>query len=161
VAQGPARELPITIAETPAETTAKAEQRKSAPQKPRQANSLGLTVSDIPAEQMKSLKLKNGVQIDGVDGPAARAGLQRGDIVLRVGDTDITSAKQFADVTAQLDPQKAVAVLVRRGDNTQFVPVRPRPSQKQVARRCSRFTAAAGVTCATTCATRWRRWRPS
>lgn len=89
-----------------------------------------MTVSDIPAEQMKSLKLKNGVQIDGVDGPAARAGLQRGDIVLRVGDTDITSAKQFADVTAQLDPQKAVAVLVRRGDNTQFVPVRPRPSQK-------------------------------
>ncbi|MBR7915259.1 DegQ family serine endoprotease [Burkholderia vietnamiensis] len=128
--KGQARELPITIAETPAETTAKAEQRKSAPQKPRQANSLGLTVSDIPAEQMKSLKLKNGVQIDGVDGPAARAGLQRGDIVLRVGDTDITSAKQFADVTAQLDSQKAVAVLVRRGDNTQFVPVRPRPGQK-------------------------------
>ncbi|MBR8356563.1 serine peptidase [Burkholderia ubonensis] len=128
--KGQARELPITIAETPAETTAKAEQRKSTPQKPRQANSLGLTVSDIPAEQMKSLKLKNGVQIDGVDGPAARAGLQRGDIVLRVGDTDITSAKQFADVTAQLDSQKAVAVLVRRGDNTQFVPVRPRPGQK-------------------------------
>src|SRR5207253_438284 len=94
--KGQARDLPITIAETPAETTAKAEQRKNTPQKPRQANSLGLTVSDIPAEQMKSLKLKNGVQIDAVDGPAARAGLQRGDIVLRVGDTDITSAKQFA-----------------------------------------------------------------
>ncbi|ONU66496.1 PDZ domain-containing protein, partial [Burkholderia cenocepacia] len=124
--KGQARDLPITIAETPAESTAKAEQRKNAPQKPRQTNSLGLTVSDLTAEQMKTLKLKNGVQIDGVDGPAARAGLQRGDIVLRVGDTDITSAKQFADVTAQLDPQKAVAVLVRRGDNTQFVPVRPR-----------------------------------
>ncbi|MFP3507072.1 DegQ family serine endoprotease [Burkholderia sp. SIMBA_062] len=128
--KGQARDLPITIAETPAETTAKAEQRKNTPQKPRQANSLGLTVSDIPADQMKSLKLKNGVQIDAVDGPAARAGLQRGDIVLRVGDTDITSAKQFAEVTAQLDSQKAVAVLVRRGDNTQFVPVRPRPTQK-------------------------------
>ncbi len=128
--KGQARDLPITIAETPVETTAKAEQRKNVPQKPRQANSLGLTVSDIPADQMKSLKLKNGVQIDGVDGPAARAGLQRGDIVLRVGDTDITSTKQFAEVTAQLDSQKAVAVLVRRGDNTQFVPVRPRPTQK-------------------------------
>ncbi|AJY12048.1 DegQ family serine endoprotease [Burkholderia dolosa] len=124
--KGQARDLPITIAETPADTTAKAGQRKNVPQKPRQNNSLGLTVSDIPADQMKSLKLKNGVQIDGVEGPAARAGLQRGDIVLRVGDTDITSAKQFAEVTAQLDPQKAVAVLVRRGDNTQFVPVRPR-----------------------------------
>ncbi|KVN99924.1 serine peptidase, partial [Burkholderia ubonensis] len=105
--KGQARDLPITIAETPAETTAKADQGKKPPQKPRQSNALGLTVSDIPADQLKALKLRSGVQVDGVDGPAARAGLQRGDIVLRVGDTDITSAKQFADVTAQLDPQKA------------------------------------------------------
>ena len=59
--KGQARDLPITIAETPAETTAKAEQRKNAPQKPRQTNSLGLTVSDLTADQMKTLKLKNGV----------------------------------------------------------------------------------------------------
>ncbi|MGS0893451.1 DegQ family serine endoprotease [Burkholderia stagnalis] len=124
--KGQARDLPIVIAETPSDTTAKADQRKSTPQKPRQSNALGLTVSDLSADQLKSLKLKGGVQVDGVDGPAARAGLQRGDIVLRVGDTDITNAKQFAEATAQLDPQKAVAVLVRRGDNTQFVPVRPR-----------------------------------
>ncbi|PAJ82371.1 DegQ family serine endoprotease [Burkholderia ubonensis] len=124
--KGQARDLPITIAETPADATAKADPGKKPPQKPRQSNALGLTVSDIPADQLKALKLRSGVQVDGVDGPAARAGLQRGDIVLRVGDTDITSAKQFGDVTAQLDPQKAVAVLVRRGDNTQFFPLRPR-----------------------------------
>ncbi len=128
--KGQARELPITIAETPVDAVAKADPRKNAPQKPRQSNPLGLTVSDIPADQLKALKLRNGVQVDGVDGPAARAGLQRGDIVLRVGDTDITSAKQFADVTAQLDAQKAVALLVRRGDTTQFIPMRPRQSQK-------------------------------
>ncbi|CAN0619532.1 putative periplasmic serine endoprotease DegP-like [Burkholderia multivorans] len=128
--KGQARELPITIAETPVDAVAKADPRKNAPQKPRQSNPLGLAVSDIPADQLKALKLRNGVQVDGVDGPAARAGLQRGDIVLRVGDTDITSAKQFADVTAQLDPQKAVAVLVRRGDTTQFIPMRPRQTQK-------------------------------
>ncbi|PCE28439.1 DegQ family serine endoprotease [Burkholderia ubonensis] len=124
--KGQARDLPIMIAETPADTAAKADPGKKTPQKPRQSNALGLTVSDISADQLKALKLKSGVQVDGVDGPAARAGLQRGDIVLRVGDTDITSAKQFADVTAQLDPQKAVAVLVRRGDNTQYFPLRPR-----------------------------------
>ncbi|EGD04886.1 serine protease MucD 1 [Burkholderia sp. TJI49] len=124
--KGQSRDVPIVIAETPSDTTAKADQRKSTPQKPRQSNALGLTVSDLSADQLKTLKLKNGVQVDGVDGPASRAGLQRGDIVLRVGDTDITSAKQFADVTSQLDPQKPVAVLVRRGDNTQYVPVRPR-----------------------------------
>ncbi|WP_179402533.1 DegQ family serine endoprotease [Burkholderia guangdongensis] len=124
--KGQARDLPITVVETQPEAVAKADARAATPQKPKQSNSLGLTVSDLSADQLKALKLKNGVQIDGVDGPAARVGLQRGDVVLRVGDTDITSAKQFAEVTAQLDPQKMVAVLVRRGDNTQFIPVRPR-----------------------------------
>ncbi len=123
--KGQARDLPITITEVPVDKNAKADAGQSQP-KPRQSNSLGLTVNDVPADQLKALKLRGGVQIVNVDGPAARAGLRRGDIVLRVGDTDITSAKQFVDLTAQLDPQKVVAVLVRRGDNTQFIPIRPR-----------------------------------
>jgi serine protease Do len=123
--KGQARDLPITITEVPADKNAKADAGQNPP-KPRQSNSLGLTVSDLPADQLKALKLRGGVQIVNVDGPAARAGLRRGDIVLRVGDTDITSAKQFVDLTSQLDPQKVVAVLVRRGDNTQFIPIRPR-----------------------------------
>ena len=41
------------------------------------------------------------------------------------------AAKQFDEVTAHLDPQKMVALLVRRGDNTQFVPLRPRSSSAQ------------------------------
>jgi serine protease Do len=124
--KGQTRELPITVVETQSDSGAKADARAATPPKPRQNNALGLTVSDLPADQLKTLKLKNGVQVDGVDGPAARAGLQRGDVVLRIGDTDIANAKQFADVVAQLDPQKTVAVLVRRGDTTQFIPLRPR-----------------------------------
>lgn len=123
--KGQSRDLPITIAEFPADKAAKADSRQAPQQKPR-SSALGLTVSDLSPEQLKTLKLRNGVQIDAVDGPASRAGLQRGDIVLRVGDVDITSAKQFVDVTSKLDPQRAVAVLVRRGENTQFIPIRPR-----------------------------------
>jgi serine protease Do len=110
--------------------TAKADQRKPQAPKQRATNALGLAVSDIPADQLKALKLRNGVQIDAVDGQAARVGLQKGDIVLRVGDTDITSAKQFDELTSHLDSQKMVALLVRRGENTQFVPIRPRSAQK-------------------------------
>ncbi|MEM5342342.1 DegQ family serine endoprotease [Paraburkholderia azotifigens] len=127
--KGQTRELPVTVAEMQPEKTAKADQKKAPTPKPRASNALGVAVSDIPAEQMKSLKLHNGVQVDAVDGPAARVGLQRGDIILRVGDTDITSAKQFEEVTAHLDASKMVALLVRRGENTQFVPVRPRASK--------------------------------
>jgi serine protease Do len=128
--KGQTRELPVTVAEMQPDKTAKVDPKKAPTPKPRASNALGVAVSDIPADQMKTLKLRNGVQVDAVDGPAARVGLQRGDIILRVGDTDVTSAKQFDEVTAHLDPSKMVALLVRRGENTQFVPVRPRAPQK-------------------------------
>ncbi|WP_225033405.1 DegQ family serine endoprotease [Paraburkholderia sp. XV] len=124
--KGQTRELPVTVAEMQPDKTAKVDPKKAPTPKPRASNALGVAVSDIPADQMKTLKLRNGVQVDAVDGPAARVGLQRGDIILRVGDTDITSAKQFDEMTSHLDPSKMVALLVRRGENTQFVPVRPR-----------------------------------
>ncbi|SIT47577.1 putative periplasmic serine endoprotease DegP-like [Paraburkholderia ribeironis] len=128
--KGQTHDLPVTIAEMQPDKTAKADLKKPQAPKQRATNALGLAVSDIPADQLKALKLHNGVQIDAADGPAARVGLQKGDIVLRVGDTDITSAKQFDELTSHLDSQKMVALLVRRGENTQFVPVRPRSTQK-------------------------------
>ncbi|MFD1555641.1 DegQ family serine endoprotease [Paraburkholderia silviterrae] len=126
--KGSTRDLPITIAEMQSDKSAKADQKKAPEPKPRPSNALGLSVTDLSADQLSQLKIKGGVMVDSVDGPAARAGLQKGDIILRVGDTDITSAKQFQDVASRLDPQKMVAILVRRGENTQFVPLRPRNS---------------------------------
>ncbi|SAK55993.1 peptidase S1C, Do [Caballeronia catudaia] len=129
--KGQTRDLPITVTEMQPDKVAKTEQKKAPQSKERASNSLGLAVSDIPADQKKALKLSSGVQVDAVEGPAARAGFQKGDIIMRLGDTDITSAKQFQEVAQGLDASKMVAVLVRRGDNTQFVPLRPRlPPQK-------------------------------
>jgi serine protease Do len=130
--KGQTKDLQVVVTETQAEKAAKAQSSKRTPPRERASNPLGLAVSDLTADQLKTLNLKSGVQIDVVEGPAARAGLQRGDIILRIGDTDITSAKQFDSVVQHLDPQKTAALLVRRGDNTQFVPVRPRsaPAQK-------------------------------
>jgi serine protease Do len=130
--KGQTRDLPVTITEMQPEKNASVDEKKPVPPKPRATNSLGVAVSDIPADELKSLKLHGGVQVDAVEGPAARVGLQKGDVILRVGDTDITSAKQFDEITSHVDPQKMVALLVRRGDNTQFVPIRPRvaPAQK-------------------------------
>ena len=129
--KGQARDLPITIAEMQAEKVAKADDVPSPAPKAKPSNKLGVTVRDIPADQKKTLKLQTGgVLVDAVDGPAARVGLQKGDIIIRVGDTDIASAKQFDDVVARLDGGKSVAVLVRRGENSQFVTMRPRAPQK-------------------------------
>jgi len=129
--KGESRDLPITIAEMQPDKVAKTETKKTPAPKASASNTLGIAVSDIPADQKRTLKLTNGVMVDAVEGPAARAGFQKGDVILRIGDTDITSAKQFDAVVQNVDPSKMVAVLVRRGDNTQFVPLRPRaPVQK-------------------------------
>ncbi|HEY1611283.1 MAG TPA: DegQ family serine endoprotease [Paraburkholderia sp.] len=129
--KGKTQDLPITVVEMQSDKAAKAAQSKAPAPKPRPSNALGLAVSDIPADQQSDSKLHGGVQVDAVEGPAARAGLERGDIVLRVGNVDITSAKQFDAVTSKLDPQKTVAVLVRRGDNTQYVPLKPRAAAQK------------------------------
>jgi serine protease Do len=56
---------------------------------------------------------------------AARAGLRPGDVILRVNNTDVVDAKQFDAVVAKLEPRKMVVLLVRRGEASQFVPIRP------------------------------------
>ncbi len=130
--KGQTRDLPVTIAEMQPDKTAKADEKK--PPAPKQratqlARHRGERHSGRPAEGAEAAR--TACRSMQVDGPAARVGLQKGDIILRVGDTDITSAKQFDESTAHLDPQKMVALLVRRGDNTQFVPMRPRSSPRR------------------------------
>ena len=129
--KGQSHDVPITVVQTQSEKTAKADEQQAPASKARASNPLGVTVSDLSADQIKSMKLRTGgVQIDAVDGPSARVGLQKGDIILRVGDTDVSNAKQFEQATAHLDPQKMVPLLVRRGENTQYVPIKPRVQGK-------------------------------
>lgn len=85
---------------------------------------LGLVVSDLTPDQKRELK-SDGVLIDQVDGPAARAGLRPGDVVLALANVQITSAKQFDAVTAKVDRQRPVSLLVRRGEWAQYVVIRP------------------------------------
>ena len=45
--------------------------------------------------------------------------------MLAVNDSDVTSARQFAELVAKLDKSRSVGLLVRRGDQTQWVAVAP------------------------------------
>lgn len=78
---------------------------------------------DVPAEVQRKLRIKGGVQVKIAEGAAAKAGLQEGDIVLALNDTDVTGAKQFGELVAKLDKARAVGLLVRRGEQTQWVAV--------------------------------------
>lgn len=121
--KGQKRDLPVVVAEMESDQTAKKKDDK--PKVPQTANSLGLVVATLTDAQKQELKLEGGVMVEEVEGPAARVGLQPGDIIVRLNNTDIRDAKQFNALVAKLDPKRNALLLVRRGDSSQFVPVRP------------------------------------
>jgi len=88
-------------------------------------NALGLTVEPVPAEQLRALRIRGGVRVTQAEGPGARAGIQAGDIVLAINNNDITTPKQFATLARRLDNTRVAGVLIRRGDATLWVAVRP------------------------------------
>jgi serine protease Do len=46
-------------------------------------------------------------------------------VILSVDNVEITSAKQFESVVTKLDKSRAVTALVRRGENVNFVIIKP------------------------------------
>jgi len=121
---GAARDLQVIVGEMQPDQprTARADQgHGTAPA----SDALGLVVSDIPADQQKELKIKGGVQVDNVDGPAALAGVRTGDFIVSLNNVDVTGAKQFGDLVTKLDLTKPAALLVRSGDQSRYVIVHP------------------------------------
>lgn len=121
--KGTNRDLSVTVVEMEADNVAKKEEKKSKPAQP--ANSLGLAVADLNEAQKKELRTDGGVIVEAAEGPAARAGLRPGDVILRLNNTDVKDAKQFNALVSKLEPKRAAVLLVRRGDASQFVPIKP------------------------------------
>ncbi|MGZ5202486.1 MAG: DegQ family serine endoprotease [Telluria sp.] len=123
--RGQQQDIPVTIVELRDEKSAsgKAQPKKGAPA---ETNALGLHVSDLSAAQKRELKTEAGVVVDSVQGRAATAGIEQGDLILQIDNVEIRSASQFNGIVAKLDPKKPVAVLVRREDVTQYIVIKPR-----------------------------------
>jgi len=92
------------------------------------AERLGLAVQDISAAQRKALKLEvgQGVLVARVAGDVSRrAGVQAGDVILRIGNRDVGSASAFAAAAAQAKAGDTVMLLVRRDAQTRFIALGP------------------------------------
>lgn len=124
--RGAARDLTVTIAEVEPEKvtrTAGTPEPKAPVAGPAQA--LGLAVAELTAAQKKDLKLRGGVRVETVQGVAARAGIQEGDVIVAIANTEITSVKDFEQVLAKTDRAKPLNILFRRGELAQYALIRP------------------------------------
>jgi serine protease Do len=109
------------------ERTAAAQQKGRRDAKPPAAvaSQHGLTLVELTDAQRKELKIAGGVLVENEQGAAARAGVRRGDVILAVNNQDVKSVEQFNQLIAQLDKGRIVALLIRRGTNSLFLPFRP------------------------------------
>ena len=121
--KGASRDLSLVVTELEPEKVTKREDKKARPEVA--ANALGLVVADLPEPQKRELKVDGGVVVEAAEGAAGRAGFRAGDVILRLNNIDIKDSRQFNGLVAKLEAKKLAVLLVRRGDSSQFVPVRP------------------------------------
>ena len=124
--RGQMRDLTITVAEVePDEAQVARAEGKSSPGATATAKQIGLVVADLTEAQKKSLAIKGGVRIVSAADAAARAGLREGDVVLAIANSEVSNVKAFEAVLAKVDKSKPLSLLVRRGEWTQYVLIRP------------------------------------
>jgi serine protease Do len=113
---GKQTELSASVGAMPQEKTAKAEHGS-----PREGGKLGLAVRQLTPDERKESGINQGVVVEQVGGPAARAGIQPGDVITAVNGTPVKSPQDLRSAAEKA--KDGVAVLVRRGDQSIFVPI--------------------------------------
>jgi serine protease Do len=121
-----ARDLSLTVGEMSDETLA--ENGGPGQAKPHaQPSSSGITVKDLTSDQRKSLDVSKGVYVTDARGAAARAGIRQGDVILAINNHDVKSADDFHHEMGKVKKGEVVALLVRRDNNSIYIPLRVEP----------------------------------
>jgi serine protease Do len=87
-----------------------------------QGGRLGLALRPLEPQEQQQAGVRAGVVVEDVAGPAEAAGVEAGDIVLAVNGTTVTTVEQVRAAVEK--SQKSVALLIQRGDDKIFVPIR-------------------------------------
>jgi len=121
IRQGEVKTVPFKVGLLPEEVD-KIADNKAAPQQ-QVADRLGLIVSNLNDAQREALQgLKNGVLVQDVaKGAAKDAGIQRGDLILRLQNNVIRDVADFDKIVKELPVGKSIAVLIQRQGSPIFL----------------------------------------
>jgi len=123
VREGKKRPLQVTIGELKAE--AAASPNAAAPES---EVKLGMGLQELNPELAKQLNMsgKKGLVVTSVEpgGPAAEAGLRRGDVILEAAQKPVGSLAQFKEAAGKLKSGEGLLLLIQRGDSTLFVVIK-------------------------------------
>ena len=127
---GKERSITVKLGELQSDEAAKAEDGKEqGSPSGHSTDLLGLSLEELTRPVRTELDIPPGVEgilVTDVDPakPAGRAGLQRGDIIVRVGNDEVLSLRSFEQAVKGARPGKPILFLVRRGDAESFLGVR-------------------------------------
>jgi Do/DeqQ family serine protease len=121
---GKLKNIGVVLSERPGAMVA------SAPSAEREQAWAGITTVDLDsraARQWVDDPAAEGVLVVEVepDSAAEEAGVRAGDIIREVGNVEITDQDDYKSAVRKYEGKKAVAVLLKRGDNTLYVGLKP------------------------------------
>jgi serine protease Do len=117
--QGSTRELSVKLAEMNPEKVAST---TSTPNKKPASDKLGLAVRPLQPQEKSKLGVGAGLVVEEVAGPAARAGIQPGDVIVGLNNQPVSDVAAFAKLVESSGNR--MALLVQRGEARIFVPIK-------------------------------------
>ena len=120
--KGSVKILNVGVGEMPADGSEALQNNKPAAKS--EMNRIGLTLKELTVQQRKKLNGKNGLMVVDSQGAVAQAGVRHGDIILGLNNSEVQSLDQFNKQLLGISVGKTIALLVQRGENTLYVPVK-------------------------------------
>ncbi len=88
---------------------------------------LGMNARDLSKEEKKQLDIDYGVLVVQVEANsvAEKAGIRKGDVLLRIDNRKVKNIKAYTAIAESLKKGRSAAVLVKRGNGSQFLALKP------------------------------------
>lgn len=117
--------LPVTVAKADLDQQRVKAESSSHRGETLASSMLGLQVADLTVAQKKRLGINHGVVVTASGAPALDSGIRRGDVILRIDNSDVTNQQDFQNQLAKAAKKKTIVLLIARNNLITYVPVKP------------------------------------